>query len=245
MNLVVDVGNSLIKVSIFDNEDLIEHKVFDDENIPDLENFCSSGSVDNAIMSSVREEKVIDLSKIKGIKKLINFSYNTPTPLSVNYDTPETLGTDRIAAAVGGSSLFPGDNVLTIIAGTCITYEFSDKNNEYCGGAISPGMMMRFKALNNFTAKLPLISKSNLKLPELLTAKNTVDSILSGVINGIVYEIDGVIAEYIKKYASLKIVLSGGDAFYFDKMLKNKIFVTQNLVSYGLNKILIYNVQKH
>lgn len=242
MNLVVDVGNSLIKVSIFENEKLIKNEVFTDEHF-DFNSFDELAKIDNAIISSVRKEKLIDISSLKDVKNVIEFSVDTPTPLELIYDTPESLGTDRIAAAVGGATLFPGQNVLSIVSGTCITYEFVNSVNKYYGGAISPGLMMRFKALNNFTAKLPLIN--NPALPKSFIGNSTDESILSGVFFGIKNEIDGAIDQYIKEYKNLKVVFSGGDAFYFDRLLKNEIFVTPNLVSYGLNKILLYNVQKH
>jgi type III pantothenate kinase len=243
MNLIIDVGNSLIKISGFECNNLIMHKIFDAEKINDAQSYFYNvvNTGDAVIYSSVRNEMFFDNKKeLKGIN-VINFNTTTPVPVIVKYETPESLGPDRLAAAIGGNAIFPADNVLVINTGTCITYDFVNKNKEYLGGAISPGLIMRFKALNNFTGKLPLISQSAIK-PTLI-GNITSDSILSGVINGIVLEIDGFINEYLKLFTDLKIVFSGGDVFYFDKMLKSKIFATENIVSYGLNQILIYNAK--
>lgn len=151
------------------------------------------------------------------------------------------MGNDRIALAVAGSQLYPGRDVLIIGAGTCITYDFVSKNNEYFGGSISPGIHMRFKALNTFTDKLPLVQPEN--KPELI-GNSTVGSITSGVMNGLYSEIDGIIDRYEKNFPEIQTILTGGDIIYFDKMLKNNIFANSNLVLKGLNMILDYNVGK-
>ena len=151
------------------------------------------------------------------------------------------MGKDRLAAAVTGNHFFPNQNVLIIIAGTCITYEFVNTKAEYLGGAISPGISIRFKALHTFTGKLPLVEK---KIKASIIGNTTENSILSGVINGCFYEVKGITYEYTDKYKDLKIILSGGDMKYFDKILKNSIFAISNIVLIGLNIILDFNAKK-
>jgi type III pantothenate kinase len=137
--------------------------------------------------------------------------------------------------------MFPDNNVLIIQTGTCITYEFVSGEGEYSGGSISPGIDMRLKSMNTFTAKLPLVKKQEI---DYLIGKTTKESILSGVINGCIAEIDGIIDQYRKKFSELKVVAGGGDIFFFDKKLKNRIFATENLVLKGLNEILKFNNAK-
>ncbi len=245
MNFTVDIGNSLIKISGFEGSNMVMHKVFESCNIDEARLFFLNNlnlKNVNAIISSVQNEVFVNKNDISDEINIIYFSYKTPTPLNLQYESLETLGTDRLAAAVGGSCLFPGNEVLVVNAGTCITYEFIDKDKNYFGGAISPGLMMRFKALHTFTGKLPLITQPFVK-PNII-GTNTMECLNSGVINGICFEIDAMIDSYCKSYPEIKIVFSGGDVFYFDKMLKSKIFATENLVSYGLNQILLYNAQK-
>jgi len=166
---------------------------------------------------------------------------STLLPITLNYKTLETLGKDRIALAVAAAQLYPHKNVLIIDAGTCITYDFIDKHKEYQGGSISPGIQMRFKALNTFTDKLPLINPTD--NVELL-GKSTSESISSGVMNGVYSEIDGIIDKYKINFPDIEVILTGGDIIYFDKKLKNNIFANSNLVLKGLNMILDYNAGK-
>jgi type III pantothenate kinase len=149
------------------------------------------------------------------------------------------LENDRLAAAIAGATLYPGSNVLVIQAGTCITYEFINAQGEYIGGAISPGIQMRYKAMNTFTGKLPLIEHKKF---DGLIGQTTEESILSGVNNGILAEVDGIINAYKSQYPDLTIILSGGDADFFVKQLKNSIFAVPNIVLKGLNIILDFNV---
>src|SRR5690606_6792967 len=148
------------------------------------------------------------------------------------YDTPDTLGKDRLAGAVAGAHLYPGKNVLIIDAGTAITYDMVHSMNQYVGGSISPGINMRFKALHTFTKRLPLYEPT---MYDKLTGTDTYQSIMSGVMVGARAEMDGIINEYEQKYQSLITILTGGDAIYFDKKLKSNIFATSNLVLSGLN----------
>jgi type III pantothenate kinase len=169
--------------------------------------------------------------------KLILLDETTRLPI-MNLYKSKTLGKDRLAAAVGGHAKFPGEDVLIVNCGTAITYDVVIKEGEYIGGAISPGMQMRFNALHTFTSQLPLLSYSEINF---LTGNNTDDSVLSGVINGMTAEIEGMIAKYKKEYPGIKVILSGGDLNYFDNRLKISIFAVPNIVIYGLHQILVFN----
>jgi len=164
----------------------------------------------------------------------------TPLPIKNNYQTPETLGKDRLAAVTGAYQLYPGQNVLVIDAGTAVTYDFINHKGEYAGGSISPGLTMRFRALHTFTTRLPLLQAEEISY---LTGCNTRESILSGVMNGLRIEIDGIIDQYSILWPSFQVILTGGDAKYFEKILKNSIFASPNLVITGLKLILDYNLE--
>jgi type III pantothenate kinase len=172
---------------------------------------------------------------------LLEFNHNTILPINNSYQTPGTLGKDRIAAVVGASSLFPGEDLLIIDAGTCITFDFINAQKEYFGGAISPGINLRFNCLHNFTGNLPLVHPV---AETKLIGDSTESSLLSGVINGIREEVDGIINRYKLSFPKLKVVFTGGDIKYFDKYLKNNIFAVENLVLLGLKDILHYNVKE-
>lgn len=170
----------------------------------------------------------------------LRLSHKTALPITNAYKTPETLGRDRLSVAVAAADLFPKKNCLIIDAGTCITYDFIDKKGVYHGGSIAPGIEMRLKAMNAFTANLPLIQRK--KLSQTI-GKDTETSIRTGAQHGATMEIEGNIEHYTALFGRLQVLLTGGDAKYFAKNLKTQIFVNQNLVLLGLNKILNYNVQ--
>jgi len=198
--------------------------------------------LNQAILSSVKpvdEELIQFLSK--NLELFIELDQHTPLPIENLYETPETLGKDRIAAAVGANELFPGQNVLIIDAGTAITYDVVSEKNEFLGGNISPGLQMRFKALNQFTGKLPLINYSD---EFQLIGRNTEEAIRAGVQNGILYEIERTIETFNRNYENLQIVMTGGDSIFFDKKLNYSIFVHFNLTLIGLNRILEHNAKK-
>jgi type III pantothenate kinase len=163
-----------------------------------------------------------------------------PLPIKILYATPQTLGVDRIAGSCGALQLFPGKNTLVIDAGTCITYDFTDSSKQYYGGSISPGLKMRFQAVHTFTARLPLVSPA--ENPELI-GNSTETSIQSGIVNGTVAEIDGIIDRYRQKYPDLQVILCGGDGPFFENKLKASIFASPDLVLIGLNSVLIHNVR--
>ena len=244
MNLVIDIGNTRIKAAIFDDSKMIEEYAADSSPLELTEMILNKyPDIQYAIVSSVHEPES-DFSGVlrKKVSKLIEVDDTTPVPITNLYQTPDTLGKDRLAALVGAYAIYPDSNVLIIDTGTAITYDFLDSGNRYSGGNISPGMEMRFKALNQYTRKLPKVSAKN-TFPEM--GFDTESSIISGVTNGILYEMNSYISIFIRKYKDLKIILTGGDANFFVKKLKKTIFVIPNLVLIGLNHILQYNEKIH
>ena len=169
---------------------------------------------------------------------VLRFSSDTPVPIMNRYRTPETLGSDRLAAVIGASSLKPGKDLLIIDAGTCITYEVIDARGNYWGGNIAPGMQMRLRALHEFTARLPLVEAEG-EVPGM--GYNTETAIRSGVLRGMKYEIEGYIKSMRSKFPHLLVFLTGGDHINFDTNIKNIIFSDKYIVPRGLNKILDYN----
>ena len=180
------------------------------------------------------------LSYIENHFELLQFDASTKVPFDNQYKTPDTLGLDRIALVCASVQSYPNQNVLIIDAGTCITYDFLNSKNEYLGGAISPGIHIRYNSLHDYTSKLPKLS-----LPEdyQLTGDSTSEAIHSGIINGVTQEIMGVINQYKEKYGDLTVVLTGGDTKFLSKQLKNSIFANQNFLLYGLNTILTHNIK--
>jgi type III pantothenate kinase len=238
MNFVLDSGNTLIKWAVFDKKELVEWHQTENLNQIKTEDMFAKYPIDAVIISDVSGYTDSLALKLKKNRQLIRMSPSVTTPIKIKYASRKTLGSDRIAAAVAGNAMFPENNTLVIQTGTCITYEIINEKGEYLGGAISPGLDMRLKALNTFTAHLPLVKKEKI---DFLIGNSTHNSILSGVINGCIAEADGIIDRYKKIFPELKVVLSGGDTFFFDKRLKNRIFATANLVLTGLNIILEHN----
>jgi type III pantothenate kinase len=239
MNLVIDYGNSAVKVGIFDHQNLMEKHSFSSEN--ELIKFLAEVNAEHAIISSVKTNSEVVTSWLKNSGKTFVLSPYLPLPVKNLYRTPETLGVDRLAAACGAMQVFPLHHVLVIDAGTCVTYEFVDKSGNYHGGSISPGLNMRFQAVHAFTARLPLVKATGVAQ---LTGDSTETCIQSGVINGLTAEIDGIIDRYRSQFEGLQVILCGGDAAFFENKLKASIFASPELVLVGLNSILIYNVTR-
>ena len=238
MNIAIDSGNTNIKVGLFEGEHLTKKFIF--STIDQLSAFLEGKSAENMIVSSVSEglESIIAFSRVSG--KKINLTSKLFPPIRNLYATPETLGVDRIAAACGAWQLYPDQASLVIDIGTCINYEFVNQQGEYLGGAISPGVRMRFASMHQFTAKLPIVEPH---AAPRLTGESTVGSLQSGVMNGILEEIKGMINRYQEEHPLLKVILCGGDAHFFEKHLNTSIFVAPELVLMGLNSILLNNVK--
>lgn len=241
MNLVIDIGNTRVKAALFKGNLLLEYKVY--AKVTDLLSDSSFiNQAKNAIVGSVVDELKDFYKELNQIIPTLVFTSETKIPLTNLYQSLSTLGSDRLSASVGAYYLYPNANVLVIDAGTCIKYNFTNSKNEYLGGGISPGIQMRFKALHQFTSKLPFIEPDF--SDTALMGTNTKNSILSGVLNGSIAEIDGIINEYKTHFSDTIFVLTGGDSEFLAKRLKNSIFAHQNLVLIGLNDILNYNLEK-
>lgn len=237
-NLCIDFGNTFSKIGYFEDSVLIEY--FPKINSESVVNFCKNIDFDNIMICSViksANELTHEFSIFH--KKIKILEPNTLIPIEKNYETPNTLGADRLAAAVGATVIYPNENCLIIDAGTCIKYDFVENGAIFQGGIIAPGLKMRFKAMNHFTKKLPLIEKYE-PWPKLI-GKNTINAMQSGVLNGMVAEINGIIDQYYAELTKFKIILCGGDAPLFESRLKYPTFVLPELVSIGLNRILKLN----
>jgi type III pantothenate kinase len=240
MNLVVDAGNTRIKIAVFQNNTFLERQDLANENFfEEYENFRKKyPEISNCILSSVANFDPEYKNKLQNDLKLLELNSDTPVPFINKYDTPKSLGLDRIGLVAAAVDQYPGKNVLVIDAGTCITYDLKTSGEEYLGGAISPGLNMRFQSLHKFTAKLPLVSPK----PEVeLIGKTTETSILSGIINGVKMELSGVIESYRTEFEDLTVIITGGDSQVLSIPFKNSIFANSNFLLEGLNFILEFN----
>jgi type III pantothenate kinase len=238
MNLIIDFGNSSAKVGIFEQDRMVEKHVLDET---ELKVFLQNFSAENCIISSVSTDVSVIKSYIGRINNILVLDHTLPLPLTNHYSTPSTLGVDRLAAVCGAVALHRNADCLVIDAGTCITYDIVDSEKNYWGGAISPGLKMRFQAMHTFTKRLPLVTPVN--DPKLI-GDSTETCLQSGAILGLTEEINGIIRKYEEKFHDLKVILCGGDARFFENKLKGSIFAVPELVLSGLNSILIYNVNR-
>jgi type III pantothenate kinase len=239
IKLITDFGNTLQKLAVFDGKNLHIKEVFQDLKPDGLIRFIKkNGPFQGIILSSVSNHSV-ELEKILSKSgKFILLDSRTPIPFKNLYQTPETLGKDRIAAVTGAWSMFQGKNILVIDAGTCITYDLITSKGEYLGGGISPGIRMRFQAMHTFTGKLPLVEPEDF---DELIGRSTRESLLSGVYNGVMAEISELIRMYENKFGDLTVILTGGDYQFLHNKLKINIFAVPELVLLGLNDIFDYN----
>lgn len=241
MKLVIDYGNTTRKYFFFDGKELTGTWYGDKgEPVSGTEKALSDhGPFSACILSSVIGYDNLFLTWLRSRMPVIQFSAATPIPIENHYLTPETLGPDRLAAAVGGHSVFPDVPVLVIDAGTCIKYDLV-VNHAYKGGIIAPGIGMQARALHTFTEKLPLMEPVADANPNLV-GRDTDGSLLSGIVNVTLASMEGIIAQFGALYPGLRVMLTGGDLNYFDKRLKCSIFALPNLVAQGLNEILDFN----
>ena len=237
MNVAIDSGNTFAKIGWFDEDKLVrlETKLIWSEMIREIQNDIPERIIYSSVNKSFEEfERALQLNV-----PVLNLSSETSIPIKKEYKTPETLGADRVAAAIGANWLFPEKDLVVIDMGTCITYDFVDKAGAFQGGLISPGVKMRFAALNSFTKRLPLIEP--VLEPDLI-GKSTKEAIESGVMNGVLAEMEGIVNRYRHISPALCVVICGGDTTFFESSLKPPIFVVPQLVLIGLNRILRYNV---
>ncbi len=237
--LVLDYGNTLKKLAVFKNNKLVSCTKTKDSIQPIIKDIKTNfPGVTHAIIGSVTTVSDAERQLLQSQFKLFVFNHNTPLPFKNAYHTPHSLGLDRLANVAGGRALFPNNNLLIVDIGSCITYDIVTQEGIYLGGAISPGLPLRAKAMHHFTQHLPLIQPAQ---TTALLGTDTHTCMQSGVLHGTTAEIEGMITAYSSDYKNLKTILSGGDTLYFEKRLKNNIFAAPNLVLEGLYNILKYN----
>lgn len=251
MNLCIDQGNSRTKVALMTDEGkIIQHFIYKSFSSADVERLFALYDITNSIISSVINiEPAIVNALAKLSQYFVLFDHNTPVPIRNGYDTPETLGQDRLAAAVGAQQLCPNENLLIIDVGSAITYDFVSEKGEYTGGNIAPGLKMRFTMLQRMTKKLPLVEVGENELIPLF-GKNTRDAIAAGVIRGVAYEVKGYMRTLREKTSHFQTYLTGGNASFIlsatrsSRTEKREIHYEKHLVLIGLNTILVYNKSK-
>ena len=238
MQLIIDVGNTRVKAAIF-HEDALQagHHFLLEDFIEEVGEFAGLYPVKKAIISSVGRLSEEQARSVQLRFPTIILSHTTPLPFSNDYGTPHTLGVDRIALVAAFAKAYPKKNGLIIDAGTCITYDYITAEGSYKGGAISPGLRLRYETLNNLTANLPLLEK---QLPQSIIGTTTNEAIHSGVVNGVLLEMDGAINHYKEHYNVEIVIITGGDAEFLAKRLKNSIFAHSKFLLEGLNYILTY-----
>ncbi|MCX6186845.1 MAG: type III pantothenate kinase [Bacteroidetes bacterium] len=240
--LAVDIGNTLVKTGLFDDDILQETSQFlrsSDAAPNGLNEYLTKSQINKIVVCSVLETNTNRMEMFKLYAKTFLINHQSKLPFTNTYKTPQTLGMDRVAGIAGALHFFSNTHCLVIDAGTCITYDFVSKEGIYQGGSISPGLHMRLKAMHEFTGKLPLLTYQEI---EDWIGKDTQTSMLTGAIWGMVNEINGFIARYNEAFGELKVIITGGDAPKFVKHLKNNVFAEPNLLLFGLNKILKINV---
>jgi len=239
MNLIVDIGNSRVKISIFNGDVIVKQDSLVNPTKESISKFCSGFSIQNAIISSVSEDVLQIIESVSSLcVNCILLDENTALPIDNIYKNPKTLGRDRIAAAVGANEIFPNQNVLIIDAGTAITIDIVTDKNQYLGGNISPGLNTRFKSLHNYTNKLPLLESKN---TWSIVGNDTESAIIAGVQQGVIFEIEGYISYFKTLYETISVLITGGDAECIAKHLNHNVIVEPYLVLKGLNRIVLYN----
>ena len=232
--ICLDFGNTRLKLAVFEQDKLQEVFVLKDDGVHDLLQFIQLHNPSKAILSSVIDHNPEIESLLKQHTRFHKLTHQSRLPFTIPVGKPETVGTDRLAIAAAAVFLFPRMNNLAIGLGSCITYNFINTDPEWLGGSISPGMEMRFRAMNHFTARLPLV-QADWNVP--LIGYDTRTNLQSGVVLGMAREIDGIIDAYSERYGNFNVLLTGGDIRIFEPHLKNKIFADPDLIFKGLYAI--------
>jgi len=242
MILAVDVGNTRIKAAVFEGNTLLESFVFLKKTLQkSIQNILEKyHNTTYLVVASVSDVEKLAFMEFQNALNIYFVSHNDAFPFINCYETPQTLGIDRMVLASGATLQYPNQNRLVIDAGTCVTYDFIDENDNYLGGAISPGLQLRYESIHHFTAKLPLLT---LESPKRFIGKSTSESIHSGIVNGLTFEMDGYIAEIMGQYSKIIIILTGGDAVFLAKRLKNTIFANSNFLLESLNQTFQYKIK--
>ena len=255
-SIAIDIGNTRTKAALFVGGEMAKKEVWDRPSVEAISKLAYNQNVKNAILSSTANVPQAFEQYLRDQFFYVRLETETPLPISVVYETLHTLGKDRIAAAAGADALYPDESALIIDAGTCITMDVVTANGEFIGGNISPGVEMRLKAMHHFTAKLPKVERGqetggigqgntlypNASIPSFL-GDSTENAIRNGAELGALLEVTAFMEKCRRRFKPLKVILTGGDADFFVKNIKTKIFANPNLVLIGLNKILQHNVQ--
>lgn len=246
MNLIVDIGNTRTKIAFFENNELVEKAILENGTLGELSAATAGLSIDGAILSATGLDT-------EGVENFLNqqypfvrFDHTTPIPIKNKYKTPETLGKDRLAAVIAAKMMFPKDNCLVIDAGTCLTYNFVTANNMFIGGNITPGLTMRLKAMHHFTARLPEIERhtEGVEFMDIL-GTTTETAVRIGAQVGVLAEVEGFVARFIRNFGKIKVVLTGGDGeFLMKHVVLSERYFERHLVLEGLNQILNFNLKK-
>jgi len=234
VTICFDFGNTRKKAAVFHGNEIKEVIVLPDDSTETLQALLKSVKPDKSILSSVIDHNPAIEDLLAATTKFHKLSHLTKVAFTTPVGKPETIGADRLALTAAAVLYHPAKNNLVIGLGTCVTYNFINKYHELVGGAISPGLEMRLKALNYYTAKLP-IEKADSNVP--LIGYDTRTNILTGVVMGLAFEIDGFIKAYQQKFGNFNVLLTGGDIVYLGSHLKNKIFADPDLIFKGLYAI--------
>ncbi len=242
-HLVIDIGNTRTKIARFECSVLKEKWTVEALSIPVINHILTNHSMERIIYSTVAGiDEAVKAHLMTHSSFCLELTHTLQFPFKNEYETPQTLGKDRLAGVSGALTMYPNKNCLVIDAGTCITYDFLKEGSIFLGGNIAPGLKMRFQAMHHFTKALPLVNPDAF---EAITGigKSTQSALLQGGARGAVLEMEGMIQWAHHNFYDLNVILTGGDAVFFANHLKSKIFVQPNLVLIGLNKILEYNVR--
>jgi type III pantothenate kinase len=240
MNLIIDIGNTMTKLAVFQRDKILKTKTIGGSSLVlEVENILLEFTeIKQGLVSSVGFLSTKELDALEKRLPLTILNSGLKLPFKVHYETPNTLGSDRLALMAAATTQYPWQNVLVIDAGSCITYDFVDSQKNYLGGAIAPGIQMRYKSLSEFTSSLPSLQK---KIPKHPIGNTTNNSIHSGIVHGLLYEIEGTVREYQNNYSDLTVILTGGDADFLCKQLKISIFADADFLMEGLNFLLEFN----
>ncbi len=239
MNLALDIGNTRRKIGLFNGSRLLERIVVTDWKTQHLLDYCNQAGVRRVIVSTVTTPDESLNTVLAQYFDLLELTHETPLPFTNRYSTPRTLGKDRLAAVAGAQTLMPGQHTLVVDCGTCIKYEVLTAAGEYLGGNISPGAQMRSKAMHAFTARLPEV---DINIPADFIGQSTITALQNGAFRGAALEIEGFVGLFQKQFSPLNIILTGGDAVFFQAIISiSNVTFEPNLTLYGLNNILIFN----
>jgi type III pantothenate kinase len=240
MILAVDIGNTAIKLAVVDAITVYDHLRTTPSNfLQDIRHMLDNyPDLDTACICQVGKFPIKLLQELESLVKVMHIDQHTNLPFENRYQS-DTLGNDRIALVAGATSdQFKNQDILIVDAGTCVTYDFINKKQQYMGGAISPGLRLRYESLHNFTASLPLLQPQAV---QGFTGNTTQDSIHMGVVQGLALEVKGMIKKYQKKYKNLHVIITGGDADLLIKQLKNRFFATPFLMLHGIHNLYKFN----